>query len=164
MDRTAVQNVARLVGIVEEPEVHRLQKFNGTIAENRLGIGDHEERGREPRTVGRNRDRDYRPRPRHDFAGQRAGCGQEVDLSIGAADRDFAIGTCGHGIERGRHRNHSRRLRARHRPDADAEVVADADHRAAIGGERHAVDVLRMRIEHARRAARQRPQAHGAIP
>ena len=43
-------------------------------------------------------------------------------------------------------------------------VIAGGDQRAAVGRKRHAVDVLRVALEDARRAARERPQPRGAVP
>jgi hypothetical protein len=49
-------------------------------------------------------------------------------------------------------------------PDAHDGVVAGADDLLAVRRECHAVDVLRIAFEHARRAAGERPQADRVIP
>ena len=54
--------------------------------------------------------------------------------------------------------------RSRQRPDPHGRVITRAHQRFAVGSERDAVDVLRMAFEHARRAARERPQPDGAVP
>ena len=121
-------------------------------------------RGGNQRAIRRNRNRNHRPWSCRNLTGRRTARGQEVDLAVGTADREFAVHAGSHGVECGRHRNDGRGLRVRQRPDANAEVVADADQGATIGRKRHAVDVLRMLIEHARRTACERPEPHRVIP
>ena len=53
---------------------------------------------------------------------------------------------------------------AAERPDAHGHIVAGAHQRRAVRRERDAVDVLLVAFEHARRAARERPQPHRVIP
>ena len=65
-------------------------------------------RGR-PRTIRRNRNRDHRSRPGRDLACDYAGCGQKIDLAVGASDSDFAVVADRNGVERARHRDNGRR-------------------------------------------------------
>ena len=88
-----------------------------------------------------------------DLAFELAGGGEEIDLAIGAGGDDLAVGRDRDRIERRRQRDDCGRA-ARERPDAQRRVIAGGDDRLAVGREGHAVDVVLVALEHARRRRR----------
>ena len=80
-----------------------------------------------------------------------------MDMPVGAARGDFAIGCDDDGIERCRQIHDCRRAVSRQRPAAHGRVVSRADERFAVGRKGDCVDVLLMALEHGRRAAGERP-------
>jgi len=87
-----------------------------------------------------------------------------MDMPVGAARGDFAIGCDDDGIERRRQINNCRRALSPQRPEAHGRVVSCADERFAVGRKGDRVDVLLIALEHGRCAAGERPQANRAIP
>jgi hypothetical protein len=48
-----IDRISRVVRVVEEAKIHRLHEPAGALPQRRLGIGHHDQRGRQPRIVQR---------------------------------------------------------------------------------------------------------------